>query len=63
MPHAHEDLIADQLLSQALERIQASGAENVIAVGSPTRYSFYLGMAPGMGLWEWWLGTADCNDG
>ncbi len=50
MPHAHEDLIADQLLSQALERIQASGAENVIAVGSPTRYSFYLGMAPGDGL-------------
>jgi hypothetical protein len=49
-PHPQEDLIADALLAVGLERLKQSGPSKAIAIGSPTRYSFYLGMAPGDGL-------------
>jgi GNAT superfamily N-acetyltransferase len=49
-PHPQEDEIADALLETALSRLKAAGASNVIAIGSPMQYSFYLGMAPGDGL-------------
>jgi hypothetical protein len=49
-PHPHEDLIAEQLLRVAMDRIEASKARAAIAGGSPTCYSFYLGMAPGDGM-------------
>jgi hypothetical protein len=49
-PHSDEAGIADSLIQAAMGRIESRSSSDVIAIGSPSRYAFYVGMAPGDGL-------------
>lgn len=49
-PHRNEELIADSLIRAGIQQLEARGTQDVIAIGAPFRYSFYLGIAPGDGL-------------
>ncbi len=49
-PHRDEEMIADNLIEAAIARIEKRGSLDVIAIGSPSRYAFYVGVAAGDGL-------------
>lgn len=49
-PHPEEDLIADALIENAIVKMESRGSRDVIAIGSTSRYAFYIGVSEGDGL-------------
>ncbi len=49
-PHRDEEVLADSLIQAAIGRLQARESSDVIAIGSPSRYAFYIGVSAGDGL-------------
>ena len=49
-PHRNEELIADSLIQASIAELKKRGSSDVIAIGSLSRYAFYVGMAAGDAL-------------